>query len=301
MRVEKADLGPEEWPDYADGEQSVALKRLQNVQLEILDAFSGHCAKHGLQYFLITGSALGAKRHGGMIPWDDDIDVGMLRTDYDRLVATMVSQPLKGLFFQTYATDPQMLVSYAKLRKHETAFHERLLEELDAHKGVFIDIVPYDNAFASPLLRRLQCLCLSPLHVINSSATRQICRVAPNPLIRAIRHMFYFVRPILPINLVRRLQERIMRLAGAPKGADDLVGCFDIYNHRKYEKTLISRSKLVPTEDVRFDHLMQPVPRDIDAHLFQIFGNYMQLPEPKNRKPAHGEAVQFGNERNDVI
>ncbi len=284
------------WLTYVDGAQSAGLRRLQDVQLDILDAFAQHCQRHDLEYFLVAGSALGAKRHEGMIPWDDDIDVAMLRPEYDRLLETLASQPLDGLFLQTYATDPNTLVYSAKVRKNGTVFHESMVEELEAHRGIFIDIFCYDRAFSSPLLRRLQRLCLSPLHILNSSATRNICAAAPNPIVRAVRYVAYYLRPVLPIRLVRWVQDRVIRAAGLPVGPGDLVGCFDIYGHLKYEKTLTHVSNLLPVQQAKFDHLTQPVPKELEAYLSQTFGDYMHYPSPENRTPAHAEAVQFAKE-----
>ena len=78
-----------------------ALAKLQATELEILVAFSNYCRKHNIPWFMDSGTVLGAKRHGGFIPWDDDIDVGMLRADYNRFIRLSQSGFIEGYSVHT--------------------------------------------------------------------------------------------------------------------------------------------------------------------------------------------------------
>ena len=122
------------------------LRRLQLCELEILGEFIRICEKHKLRYYLAGGTLLGAVRHGGFIPWDDDIDVEMPRKDYD-LFAKYCSEELnERYFYQSADTDKNYFLTYAKLRKNNTCFYEERFANSKFHKGIFIDIFPLDYA-----------------------------------------------------------------------------------------------------------------------------------------------------------
>ena len=120
------------------------LRQLQLNELEILREFVRICEKHHLKYVLTGGTLLGAVRHGGFIPWDDDIDVAMPREDYDRFAK--VCQPMLAgkYFYQSPETDPDYYLPYAKIRKNGTLAYEPRFQYAQFHKGVFIDIFPLD-------------------------------------------------------------------------------------------------------------------------------------------------------------
>jgi len=93
------------FPDMRENEQTLT-KQCQAVMLRMLKIIDYLCAKHNVQYFLIGGSLLGAIRHKGFIPWDDDLDIGMTRDNYDRFVELAVPDLPRDIFFQTHITDP---------------------------------------------------------------------------------------------------------------------------------------------------------------------------------------------------
>ena len=114
------------------------MNDLQKKQLDILKAFIKVCEKHNLRYFLVGGTALGAIRHKGFIPWDDDIDVGMPREDYDKFV--LLQDEYKGTpyFIQTYKTDPCYIYNFGKLRDSSTTFIESQYKNHRINHGVWI-------------------------------------------------------------------------------------------------------------------------------------------------------------------
>ena len=134
--------------EIRDGfEVSTACKKLWAVQLDLLDRLQKVCARHNLKYYACGGTLLGAVRHRGFIPWDDDIDIMMPRDDYDRLCRIASMEFQEPYFFQTEATDPGYLLRHAKIRNSNTAAIQRALSRYKCtfNQGIFIDIFPLDK------------------------------------------------------------------------------------------------------------------------------------------------------------
>lgn len=121
------------------------MNDLQKTELALLEAFIGVCDKLELTYYLVCGSALGAVKYGGFIPWDDDIDVAMPRRDYDVFMEKAQSLLPQGLFLQNYRTEPSYPHYAAKLRNSNTTFLENTVSHLPINHGVFLDIFPLDG------------------------------------------------------------------------------------------------------------------------------------------------------------
>ena len=124
-------------------------EKLKQIELNLLVCFKEICEKHKLDYFLTGGTLLGAVRHKGFIPWDDDIDVGMPREDYETFLRVASSCLPDGIFLQTRKTDPEVPFNFAKLRDSRTTFIETSIKDLDINHGVYIDIFPIDYFPAS--------------------------------------------------------------------------------------------------------------------------------------------------------
>ena len=118
---------------------------LQNKEFEILKEFIEICDKLGLSYFLVCGSALGASKYHGFIPWDDDIDVALKRADYERFCQEAPAYLSPRFFLQTYKTDLNYPHVFAKLRNSETTYIEKSVSHIRMNHGIYIDIFPLDG------------------------------------------------------------------------------------------------------------------------------------------------------------
>lgn len=121
-----------------------SLESLQRCEVEILNEFVRICKKFSLNYFVVGGTLLGAIRHQGFIPWDDDIDVAMLREDYEYFAKFCSKELDEQYFYQCAETDPNYFLSYAKIRKKNTCAFENRFRNSKFQNGVFIDIIPLD-------------------------------------------------------------------------------------------------------------------------------------------------------------
>lgn len=125
-------------------EQNV-LQKLQSTMLDILKVFDLFCRENGLRYSLYSGTLLGAVRHGGFIPWDDDIDVCMSRADYDKFLALWEKNHPEGYVLQIKENSIYFDQSFSKIRKDHTTFLQDAREIGNHHTGIFLDIFPIDR------------------------------------------------------------------------------------------------------------------------------------------------------------
>ena len=121
-----------------------SLRRLQLTQLEMLKDIKKVCDKHGIRYFLSSGTLLGAVRHKGFIPWDDDLDLDMFRSDYEKFLNIAQKELGKQYFVQDWDTDNCYGFPFAKVLKEGTMLQEAVTEGTGVRDGIFIDIFPLD-------------------------------------------------------------------------------------------------------------------------------------------------------------
>jgi len=128
-----------------------AKEALRKVQIDILDTVAAICEKHGLKYWLDGGTLLGAVRHQGFIPWDDDIDIGLMREDYEILVRVLPQELPSHMVMQTRRTDKYYKLAYMKVRDKNS-----IIEDRYTYNGIFIDIFPFDMVPKTRFLQSIQ-------------------------------------------------------------------------------------------------------------------------------------------------
>ena len=144
---------------------------LQLEELKIWQDFHCFCEKNNLTYYFTAGSLLGAVRHKGFIPWDDDIDIAMPRKDYDRTADLWAKEPIAGYCFQNSFTEPNFPYYFSKIRKHGTEVYEPFFSKINMHKGIYIDIFPLDPC---PSIESLAKLYFKAMEVITSAISSQV-------------------------------------------------------------------------------------------------------------------------------
>jgi len=126
----------------------LGLRDAQNLMVEILKEVHKICEKHNIKYFLDAGTLIGAVRHKGFIPWDDDLDIGMLREDYIKFLEIAKTELPKHLFLQTFENDENYDIYQVpcKIRYNGTLFIQKVIaENSNMHNGIYIDVLPYDS------------------------------------------------------------------------------------------------------------------------------------------------------------
>lgn len=133
------------------------IKKVWSIEQEILDVIHEVCINHELQYTLIFGTLLGAVRHGGFIPWDDDIDIMMPRKDYEKLISIWNDVAPKRYILQNKRTDFDFTQNFTKIRKNCTTFIQEDCEKTkEYHTGIFVDIFPADRVAPKGIFRTMQ-------------------------------------------------------------------------------------------------------------------------------------------------
>ena len=132
------------------------LRRIQQIETDVLCEVDRICQKHQIKYVLGFGTLIGAVRHQGFIPWDDDVDICMMRKDYERFKDICRTELNPKYFYQSKDTDPEYYHLFDKIRVNGTVFKEDLIAEHDIHHGVYIDIFPMDYVPDNGFLRCLQ-------------------------------------------------------------------------------------------------------------------------------------------------
>lgn len=278
---------------YSDGKPSADLLRLQQAEMQLAKSAIEYCHALGLSPFLVAGSALGAWRDGGIIAWDDDIDIGLVRDDYEKLLAALQDRPLPGIFLQCWKTEKGYPLAYAKLRLEGTRVEEKVWSGTGYHRGIFIDVFPFDPLPRSRFLRLIQHLGLDLVNLFLMSFSREAAGVSKSPVLRLFRRLAFVFRPVLPLRALVALREWLNRFPLAGKSGE--LASFEMYGIRMARRTWVKREVLLPPAKCRFGDEQMPVPADCDAYLISIFGDYRNPPPVKQQQPLHITEVDFGD------
>ncbi|WP_125583368.1 LicD family protein [Levilactobacillus cerevisiae] len=265
------------------------IERIHQVELGNLTQFNQLCQQLKLPYFLMGGSLLGAIRHQGFIPWDDDVDVGLLRTDYDRFLAAAPAL-LTGThyFLQTPASDENYALSYAKLLDRNTYIEEKRNVN-NARKGIFIDIFPLDRIPDDEVAQREQ---LTKFQLLNTRILLQLrYHLVDNPL----RKLQSPLKPeqVTAVNALKAQRETDMTQYQAD---DSLSQVKNLASQYAYEKEIYSVTELTDLIDVPFEQLTVQAPKNYAKILERLYGDYRQLPPENQRTEKHLDLVIMDNQ-----
>ena len=275
------------------------LKTLQKIELEILKSIIRVCKDNEIEYFIIAGTALGAARHGGFIPWDDDIDIGMTRSNYDKFLSVAQNALGNDLFLQTSTTDLNSPFYFAKVRKNGTRFLEDYCKDIDMHHGIFVDVFPYDNIPDNCLLRREQQLSVRMLYNLYVSRALKGTSVLQKGfwgklkvLVRKTVH--YLIVPI-PREYFFKLLDKKMKIYNNGK-TEYKTNLLD----RRSSRKAIDDETIYPLKEVDFNGILVSTLNRTDVLLTKTYGDYMTMP-PKEKRVGHmPHELDLGCEENQV-
>lgn len=260
------------------------LLHLQNVILNIMQYIDDFCKDYGIEYYIIGGTALGAKRHGGFIPWDDDLDIAMTRPNYERFCKLFREKSDKeNFFFQEGLVDWPCYFSKVRLLG---TFLGELEDEKDIpkeKKGIFVDVFPLDNVPDNKFMQYVWYICGKTLvaHGLlkrgysSASFTKRLIMALTFPLYFKPLHdsLYYFVKSYNDKNT-------------------GYIGGYPLVS--RFKNSITPKSIWGKPQYVNFESTQLTAPADNHAFLTFYFGDYMSMPSVEERGLRHMMEVDFG-------
>lgn len=246
------------------------LKKAKEIELKMLDHFVEICNKHNLTYYLFWGTLLGAVRHKGFIPWDDDIDVVMQVEDYKKLLKVIENELGSEYYIQNIYNTKYCIYPFTKIRKYHTTMVEKELNYLPFKKGICIDIFP---------------LLKYPESKIGKLIFQYRYRLAFLLLNRDIRKkgfknkLIYYILHLIPRNLCNKI---IIRKLEKLQNYNGNFNEYRVYQDKGFDKTWFDKEK------IQFEKSKYIVPKEYDKVLKRLYNDYMTLP-PVEKRYGHGE------------
>lgn len=254
----------------------IQLEKLKQVELAMLVNFIEVCTKLNLKYYLLGGTLLGAVRHNGFIPWDDDIDVGMPRKDYDIFMSEGQALLDKGLFLQNIDTDKEYYLNFAKIRNSKTTFVELSYKNHKINHGVYIDIFPLDY-FPDDEKERKAFRRKNSIYNLRIAAEFYL----PNTKTFKFRVATSLLKIFFPS--AKKISKKREQLFKSVAKSSQLANYCGAWGARE----------IVPEEwygegvELSFEGIKVNTPKEYDKWLTQVYGDYMQLPPVEKRKGHH--------------
>ena len=256
-------------------------RKYNELVLNMMKQLHKVCIDNGLRYTLIGGSMLGAVRHKGFIPWDDDLDIGLPRPDYEKLIRILKNNPLENCFLQCFETEPHYNQPYAKLRLNGTKYLEGFTQNLDIHQGLFIDIFPLDkinNPYGKGSLNR-QVLVKVLTFAIWGKEKCYIKRKG----IKKFEHIISAIIDIFPKKTIIKFQRSIVYREN--KEWEYRASMFS--SNYKPNKIYFLDSDFDNIIKVPFEDAQLCVVSNWDECLKRLFKNYMEYPPIEKRNSGH--------------
>ena len=258
------------------------FRKMQLIELDMLIEFDRVCRKNNIRYVLFGGSLLGAVRHKGYIPWDDDADIGMLREDYELFKKHMNEMNPEICFFQDHETDPEYRWGYGKLRRTGTKYVRVGQEHLKCKTGIFVDIFPMDDiplCVPGQILQDLHCFCLRKI------LWSEVAKVNMKGFWKLWFTLLSKISVDVPFSGYDRYAKK------SKNSTPNRVRCLSFpATGTLYKKNPLAERYGMPKSwftnraEYIFEGKMFYSSRDYDTVLQYIYGDYMKLPDSKGRE-----------------
>lgn len=258
------------------------LQKLHLKEVEILQLLIEVCDKLKIKYFAVYGTALGAVRHNGFIPWDDDIDVAMIRKDFDRFISEAPKLLPKQYFLQYGTTDSAYSILHAKLRDSNTTFLEPGWESNAGNQGIFIDIFPWDyypTKGWQALIFKLKRKYYQNIIATDSTINYWKKKGFKNKLRAILRPIIHHLYPNKS-QAIKNYDKFCQKLKPQPH-----VGSLES------KTNYYSVEWIKEVKELTFENIKINVPIGVHEHLTVCYGDYMKLPPKEQQVPLHFEGI----------
>jgi lipopolysaccharide cholinephosphotransferase len=246
------------------------LRKAQMRMLEMLDVFVEICERHNITYWLVCGTLLGARRHGGFIPWDDDLDIAILQSDYKKLITVLEKELPETLKLQTRETDKSYWFHWPRIRDTRSLLHG---VKNFKYKGIFLDIFVLEAVPSMEFKKIIDKFLISDIHFKKAKT-----------LWHKVKYgiMLCFL-PI--IRLIIKLSRLYYKYISSSKAY--------AYSYGYWQYPKYNMEYFFPVGEIMFEGKKYKAPREIDKYLADNFDeNFMEIPKPADRK-KHSSEIEF--------
>lgn len=278
------------------------LKRFQGELLSILDDFLNICQEHHLEYFGIAGTGIGAIRHKGFIPWDDDIDIAMPRKDFDQFLSIVKEQMGEKYLILNAQTNGNYPLMTTRLVKRNTVFIEEVMKDLDCPFGIFLDLYVLDHVADQEFLYQIQsweAWFYSKLMIL---------RCIPKPTLqqKGIKaQLIWFVCGFV-YRMMKLFHISLECLRKRCEAACRRYDRKETYRMAFLPDTspywnVVDKTRCYPLKQLEFEGRMLNFPANIEEMLTSMYGDYMKLPPKEKRKTHYPYRLKFSSQEDDAL
>ena len=248
------------------------LARLHTVLYQILAEIDRVCKKHNIPYFIQGGSAIGAFYNKGIVPWDDDVDVGMTRENYNRFLQVAPEELGEKYFLEWFGTESNTPFYFAKVKMNNTLFVEQIWRGMDIHHGIFVDVFPYDRIPNNPTLEKLHrfrakfwinCFMAKQIWLWGHCGRCQIDEPLPKSWIGCAA-----IKVVVSLLSRKAIYNKMCRVLGRYNGCDT-----EFVNIVRMPKDQIRRRYVENTVLMEFGGMQIPVPDNVEEYLRHHYPN----------------------------
>lgn len=257
------------------------------AQLDLLTELRRICQKHDIPYYLIGGTLIGAIRHQGFIPWDDDIDVGMLRRDYDRFQQVCRQELDPAYTLHDWDSDPASPHPFLKMKIRGSHYREGLAAQSQMDDGIFIDIFPYDNAPDRELPLRLQAMqiyLVRKILLLRCGFTLD----SGSKLKKLLYGTLCTLSKVRSVSAWKKACKKLMlRHNRKPtRRVSNMCGSYS------YKREMMDRTLVQDQVEHVFEKDMFSIPAGYHEFLRGVYGDYMKLP-PEDQRVGRHQVIQM--------
>lgn len=257
----------------------LSIEAVHRCQLEMAIEVKRICEQHNINYFLDAGSLLGAVREKGFIPWDDDIDIGFERINYDKFVEAAENELPANMYLQRWDCEEAYGYPYAKIRYIGTKYRLKTDYKSKATDGIFLDLLPYDSVPNNRTARRFHCFRLRFLYLLIQYKLGYRPFVKSAWFVQFIRLLSHFLK----VDFLKKKYEKTVTMYNQNADCTSVTEADGI----DYYRFVLFKSIIQEVTELSFEDIVFSAPKEYDRYLRLVYGDYMKRPQKAEQVGKH--------------